>query len=307
MMLLGLAAEAEAQRPFSTLDPFYQDESARRGFFDGFAVQADLAYRGSEPSVGSGAAIRPLALGLRVDYALARQMDVSAVFDVSNGFDAASSGTPVRLSWIVAKPYWRYGQTDYAIRLAVDPSGDGGLGFRQTDVAYLSTSDLSPTLSTDFAIGLRRTRAGFERLEIPSELPTARPALQAALPEIVRSRATGVEGHFMWGYRYFLHPGGSHVFTTVSAEAMAYTLVTASRVSDGETAGRVMNASTVDEGRLRGGTGRLHVGAEYARPSFILAPYVSLPLFRVVEFEGESRTWGPTINHARLGLRFTVR
>lgn len=307
-VLVGISSVAEAQRPFFTLDPFYQEETARRGFFDGFAVQADVAYRGSEPTVASGSAARPLGLGLRVDYALARQLDVSAVFDVSSGFDAAAGTSPVRLSWVVVKPYWRYGQTDYAIRLAVDPSADGGFGFRQTDLAYLSSSNLGPTLSTDFALGLRRTRVGFERLEVASEprAVSTQTLPQSSLPEIVRSRATGIEGHVMWGYRFYVHPGGSHIFTTVSGEAMAYTLITATRSSE-ETAGRGAEVAVKDEGRLRGGVGRLHVGAEYARPSFLVAPYISLPLFRVVEFEGDSRTWGPRLDHSRLGLRFTVR
>jgi len=314
-MLLGASA-AEAQRPFSTLDPFYQEETARRGFYDGFAVQADVAYRGNEPTVASGAAVRPLALGLRLDYALARQLDVSAVFDVSSGLDAGANGSPVRLSWVVVKPYWRHGHTDYAIRVAVDPSADGGFGFRQTDIAYLSSSNLSPMLSTDLVLGLRRTRVGFERLEISSDtrLASLLPATQRTLPEIVRSRATGIEGHFMWGYRFFLHPGGTHIFTTFSGEAMAYTLIT-STLNTEDTAPRDLNdapagdaaITLTDEGRLRGGVGRLHVGAEYTRPSFIVAPYVSLPLFRVVEFEGDSRTWGPRLDHTRLGLRFTVR
>ncbi len=299
-----VATAAEAQRPFATLDPFYVEETARRGFFDGFALQADVAYRGSEPT-GTSAAVYPFALSLRLDYALAQQIDVSAIIDASPGLAGSESSTPVRLSWVVVKPYWHHGRTDYAVRLAVDPSSDSGFGFRQTDVAFLSTSDLSPSLQTDFALGLRRARVGFERLEFVGE--TVRPDFQLSQPEIVRSRASGTEVHLMWGYRFLLDPGGSNVFTTLSGEGMAYTLLS-TRAQDSDDAGRPQNGfDSADEGQLRGGVGRLNVGFEYSRPSFQVAPYMSLPLFRWVEFKSESQTWGPRIEHARLGLRVTVR
>jgi len=308
-LFLGLTVvcvAAEAQRPFATLDPFYQEETARRGFYDGFAAQADLAYRGGEPAVSSGAAVFPLALALRFDYALARQIDVAAVVDMSPGISGASSRTPVRVSWLIVKPYWHHGNTDYAVRLAVDPSSDGGLGFRQTDVAFLSTSDLSPTLSTDFAMGLRRARVGFERLEFLTQGGLS--AHQTSLPEIVRSRASGTEIHMMWGYRYRLDPAGSHVFTTISGEGMAYTvLAIRPPQADDDPRNTAAPTEASDEGRLRGGLGRLNVGVEYSRPSFLIAPYVSLPIFRWVELEGDSRTWGPRLDHSRLGLRFTIR
>ena len=120
------------QGSFETLDPFYGGESARQTFFDGLAVSGEVTYRErdllglSEP----GAPAADLAIAARIDYALLPQVDVSAVADLSG---AARRG-PLGLSWIVVKPYWRNESTDYAVRVAVDPASEGGLGFRQTDV-----------------------------------------------------------------------------------------------------------------------------------------------------------------------------
>lgn len=305
--LLSLGTAAEAQRPFASLDSFYQEETARRAFFDGFAAQADLAYLGAEPGFGTGAIVPSLGLALRFDYSLARQLDVAAIVDASSGLSGATSArAPLRVSWLIIKPYWHHGNTDYSVRLAIDPSGDSGAGFRQVDIAFLSSSDLAPLLSTDFAIGLRRAAVGFERLEITGVSVGA--SYVASSAEIIRSRATGTEVHMMWGYRFWLDPGGSHVFTTLSGEGMAYGVLRMrpSEGADVDAAPR-FSSSNDFEGRLRGGVGRFNIGIEYSRPSFVVAPYASLPLFRWVELEGESRTWGPSVDHARLGVRFTVR
>jgi hypothetical protein len=302
---LCLAEMAEAQRPFAALDPFYQEETARRDFYDGFAVQADLSYRGAEPAVAATGGPTPLALAVRFDYALARQVDLSAVVDVSPGFQGGLGGSPVRLSWLVVKPYWHHGNTDYAVRIAVDPASDSGFGFRQTDIAFLSTSDLGPMVSTDFAFGLRRARVGFERIGLSRQ-----PEMlleEGRLPEIVRSRASGTEIHMMWGYRYWLHPGGSHFFTTLSGEAMAYALVSSEGSGGQEAGSSPSDFDPTREGRLRGGVGRLNMGIEYSRPSFMVAPYVSVPLFRWVQVDTESEAYGPRLLHSRMGLRFTVR
>jgi hypothetical protein len=310
--LIGLAAGAEAQRPFVTLDPFYQEETARRGFFDGFALQADLAYRGMQPLVAIGATVSPLALSMRFDYALTQHVDISAVVDASSGFDGSVERAPARISWLIIKPHWRDGQSDYAVRLAVDPAGDGGFGFRQTDLAFVSTTYLSPTLSTDMAVGIRRVRAGFERVEFQDE-PVDRASYQLALaddprPEIIRSRASGTEIHVMWGYRYWLNPSGSHVVTTVSAEGMQYALISTSSVAqDGsalEDAGRGLDSP---EGRTWGGMARLNLGIEYSRPSFLLTPHFGLPLFRWIQLPDETVAFGPRADHSRFGLRVTLR
>jgi hypothetical protein len=308
---IGLAAEVEAQRPFVTLDPFYQEETARRGFFDGFALQADLAYRGLQPLVATGATVSPLALSVRFDYALTTHVDISAVVDASSGFDGSVERAPARISWLIVKPHWRHGHSDYAIRLAVDPAGDGGFGFRQTDLAFVSTTYLSPTLSTDVAVGIRRVRAGFERVEFPDEPvdPSNQPVFaQDPRPEIIRSRASGTEIHVMWGYRYWLNPSGSHVVSTVSAEGMQYALISSSAVAHDESAledsGKGFNSP---EGRTWGGLARLNLGIEYSRPSFLLTPHFSLPLFRWIQMPDETIAWGPRADHSRFGLRVTLR
>jgi hypothetical protein len=297
------AAPAEAQRPFATLDPFYQEESARRGFFDGFAAQAEVAYRGTEPMAATGAP--PVALSVRLDYALARQMDLAAVFDVSGGLAGALSGTPVRLSWVVLKPYWRRGHTDYAVRLAVDPASEGGFGFRQTDIAFVSTADVGPQLSTDFAVGLRRARVGFERIEVGLDDVFEDGGL--ALPALSRSRAVGSELRAMWGPRFWLDPGGSHTFVTLTGELMDYDLI-ASRPPTVAARGTAASAvDTPEEGRYRSGALRLRAGATYSRASFIVSPYASLPLFRWVEVDDQTKAWGPSPDHTRLGFRLTLR
>lgn len=302
----GLAPEAEAQRPFAVVDPFYQEETARLSFFDGFAAQAHVAYRGGEPMQVEGVTGSPMALSLRLDYALTRQVAVAAVVDASGGFDGSVSRSPVRLSWLIVQPHWHHNGTDYAVRLAVDPAGDGGFGFRQVDVAFLSSWDESPTLSTDMAIGLRRAQVGFERFEFPSVTPVGFPQFEETRPELVRSRASGTEVHFMWGHRFWLSPSGTHIFSTLSAEGMVYELITARNT---QVAGRPGDASFDDgtESNLLGGVSRLNVGMEYTRPSFIVSPYASLPLFRFARYQRESQTWGPRVDHARFGLRVTVR
>lgn len=303
-LAIALAAPAQAQRPFVAHDPFYQEESARRAFFDGFAAQAEVSYRAAEPFAEGTVAGGPLALALRFDYALTRSVDVAAVFDASGGVNGAGTA-PVRLSWLVAKPYWRAGHTDYAVRIAVDPVTEGGFGFRQTDVAFVSTTDLSLHHTTDLTVGVRRAHVGIERLELEPELRGS-PHL-GLRTEIVRSRAVGTELHGAWGHRFLLDPGGSHVFVSVAAEAMDYDLVT-TRLGSGDDPPEARRAAERPrESRYRGGTARLRAGIEYSRPSFRLAPYVSVPMVRVVETEQTRRAAGPRPTHARLGLRLMVR
>lgn len=307
---LWAGPDALAQRPFASLAPFYEEETARRVFFDGFAAQADMTYRGIEP-LGASDDLpgSPLALSLRFDHALARQLDVGAVFDLSGGLDGAGQTTPLRLSWLVAKPYWRYGHTDYAVRLAVDPFTEGGFGFRQTDLAFLATSDLSPRLSSDFALGVRRAHVGFERLSFDDDplLVIVADMAASSTPSITRSRAVGTELHGMWGHRLWLDPGGSHAFVTLSGEVMQYELIEMRPLDAAEARGDGSEAEPVRGQTVRGGVGHLRAGVEFSRPSFRVAPYASLPLARYAETDEASRSWGPRIDHARFGLRLMLR
>ena len=73
-----LPCAASAQRPFDVLDPFYQEETARQTFFDGFAVSGEVGYRASGPFRQAADADQrgPLALSFQVDYALTQQIDL---------------------------------------------------------------------------------------------------------------------------------------------------------------------------------------------------------------------------------------
>lgn len=294
--------EANAQRPFSTIDPFYQNESAKRSFYENFSVQAEVAYQGADPVTFSGHAFSPFALMVRLDYALMPQVDVAAVLDASSGVNGGAGGS-MRIGWFVVKPYWQQNNTSYAIRVAIDPFPDSGFGFRQTDVAFLSSTTISPTVATDIAIGFRRARVGFEQVTLVTEFQNQ--LISSLHPEITRSRANGTELHAMWGYRFMMDPGGTHVFTILSAQAMAYSVLTINP-DDPLLAGR--GGLDLDEpGQLRGGLALVNVGFEYSRPSFVLSPYMSVPLFRMARMDGEGPVYGPRFDHTRLGFRFTVR
>lgn len=299
-----LAEAAPAQRPFQVLDPFYQGESARRTFYDGFALAGEVAYRPAGPIQQSeGERPGPLALSLRVDYAPFNQLDLAAIFDVSGGLVSQLGGGPVRLSWLVVKPYWSNESTDYAVRIAIDPVSEGGLGFRQTDVAFLSTSNLSPLISSDFAIGLRQAHVGYERLQLDEE-PGVLGVTFDAEPELVRTRAVGKEFHVMWGHNLHFDPAGSNVFLALFGEAMDYDLVEMrpfGAVEDGEEPGEA------EERRFRGGSGWVRAGIEWNRPSYVFTPYASLPMVTWVEAEEGGGTWGPRLDRARFGLRLTLR
>ena len=292
---LGSTGGVSAQGSFQTLDPFYGGESARHAFFDGFAVSGELGYRQrdllglSQP----GAPAADLALSARVDYAVMPQVDVSAVVDLSG---AASSG-PLGLSWVVVKPYWRNESTDYAVRVAVDPASEGGLGFRQTDVAFLSSSAVSPTVSNDFALGIRRVRTGF--VEDPTE--TLSDGGDAGSVSLLlaeeRVRLVGQELRGSWGYNVLFDPAASRLSIGVVAESGSYAIVRSGQAeSDGGAPERIQSSLAW----LRG-------GVEFNRPSYQLAPYVSVPVVTWATVRGEPVRHGPRPDKARVGLRVTLR
>ncbi len=307
LLLPGVAA---AQRPFDVLDPFYQEESARRSFYDGFALAGEVGYRSSGPfrSTPEADTRGPLALSFRLDYALARQIDLSAVFDLSGGLVSQLGGGSVRLSWIVVKPYWRNEDTDYALRIAVDPVSEGGLGFRQTDIAFVSTSNLSPLVSSDFAIGLRQAHVGYERLQVV-EGPSGIIGLEAADPALVRTRAIGKEIHVMWGHNLHFDPAGSNFFLTLLAEAMDYDLVESRPFEEGDAEASEQGEATEAEerGRYRGGVGWVRAGLELNRPGYQFSPFVGVPVAAWLDVAGEANTWGPRFQNLRFGLRLTLR
>ncbi len=298
-----------AQRPFDVLDPFYQEESARRAFYDGFALSGEVYYRSASPFRQNAEADQrgPLALSFRLDYTLVRQIDVSGIFDVSGGLTSQLGGGPVRLSWIVVKPYWHNENTDYAVRIAVDPVNEGGLGFRQTDIAFVSTSNLSPLISSDFAIGLRQAHVGYERLQVDAEAGTIGVEVAAADPEFVRTRAIGKEIHVMWGHNLHFDPAGSNFFLTLLGEAMDYDLVASRPFDEGEGEGDGTEEAAVEQSSYRGGVGWVRGGFELNRPGYQFSPFASVPMVTWVDAEGETDTWGPRFQNLRFGLRLTLR
>ncbi|MEL6443495.1 MAG: hypothetical protein AAF089_08555 [Bacteroidota bacterium] len=295
----GLTHEAQAQRPFQTLDPLYQGEQAQRTFYDGLAVSALIDYRptgllqsSSSTGVGQRSAV---SLAGRVDYALLPQVDVAAIVDLSGGIGTG----PVALRWLIVKPFWTNEGTDYAVRIAVDPASEGGLGFRQTDVAFLSSSDLTPLVSTDFAIGLRRVRAGVNA-ELLDDTGTFDNTM-ALLLDGDRIRVIGTEMHVYWGVNFHYDLAGSNVAVALLAEGATY------RYVETDAAQNLPGAFEGAENRVRSGIGWLQLGLDFDRPSFQLSPHVALPLVVWGDVQGESVRSGPRPNKVRVGLNIMLR
>jgi hypothetical protein len=208
---------------------------------------------------------------------------------------------PVGLSWVVVKPYWHNDNTDYAVRIAIDPASEGSLGFRQTDVAFLSTASLSPTLTHDLAFGFRRVRTGYDmRFD-----GTAGDSLSQLIADGERVRVIGKELHGAWGYNVLFDPAGSRVTFLLLAEAGDYTLLGAAPGPGSE--GAVEGDEEAAEERVRGGSGWFRAGLEFNRPSYQLAPYVTVPLMTWADVRGEPVRHGPRPDRARFGVRVTLR
>ena len=301
LALWMLPAVAAAQAGFQTLDPFYQDESARRDFFGGVAVSGEIGYRTTsllQPGSDATAGLGSVAVSTQLDYALMRQVDVSAIMDLTGGVGQGSVG----LSWLVIKPYWHNDGTDYAVRIAVDPASEGSLGFRQTDVAFLSTSASSPTLISTFAIGVRRVRAGYD--SSPLEVGTGEdPPIGTSadlFADARRIRVIGRELHASWGYSFLFDPAGSRIAVTLLGAAGDYTLLR-------PVVGSQLQIEGESEDRIRSGMAWIRAGIELNRPSYQLAPYVSVPVATWANVEGVDVRHGPRPDRAQFGLRVTLR
>ncbi|WP_412069880.1 hypothetical protein [Rubrivirga sp. IMCC43871] len=306
-LVLG-AVPVAAQGTFQTLDPSYGGETARRAFYGGFALSGEAAYRDADllDSVEPGApAPADLSLSARLDYALLPQVDLALVADLTGAAQAGRLG----LSWVVVKPYWHNEGTDYAVRLAVDPVSEGGLGFRQTDVAFLSTTALSPTVTSDLSLGLRRLRTGYSD-PVPGE-PLAEPDAELSPvagtfnlgSEPVRSRLVGQSVRGAWGYNVLFDPAGSRLSFGLVAEAADYTIL---QTRDLDT----VDPDPADEessDRVRSAVGWARAGIEFSRPSYQLAPFVSLPVFTWADVQGDPVRHGPRLQKLRVGLRITLR
>ncbi len=274
----GLTAhEAAAQRPFVMHDALYREETARRVFFDTYALSGEIAYRptAASPRDGEGTApgVDPLGLSFRFDYQLAQQLDLGAIVGTTGG----RTGRSLSVNWVVLK-YYQYEQgVDYSFRLAVDPASGGLAGFPQMDAALIVTSPLTPRLFNDVALGVRRVRTGYDRwVRLESEAPDA-PAFDA-----VRTQVTGWELHAMVSYGLHFDPAASNVFVTFLAEAGDYHLLetdAAPEEATDETAA-APPVPSADPLVTDYQTGVLWIrsGLEINRPGFRISPFIGLPL-----------------------------
>lgn len=294
------ARDALAQRPFLVYDPFYRGETARRVFFDSYSVTTDIScctfsdsLQASGGPSNAGLFGLPLGVGFHFNYQLTSQVDIGAVVDAAG----SSSGRSLSISWLSMKYYWTNDNADYAFRLAVDPSVDGQVGFPQLDLAFLSTTLLAPMLSTDFAIGARRIRMGYQRWISSAEER-----------DIVFTRALGYEVHAMLSYNLLLDPGGSNFFVSVRGEGGSYSLFeTSKRQMQVEAATAKRGEQPIAEAETwktdyRGGVVWLRGGISFSRPSYIVAPFVSVP---VQQWHPENE--GNTHADLHAGLRVMLR
>ena len=293
-------SEARGQRPFPVNDPFYQSETAQRSFYDGLAASGEISYRtaGAATSAEIPAGQSPLGVSLRLHYQLAPRLDLNAFWDA----EGTGFGRTIVLSWVGLKYFWSVDVADYAFRLAVDPSNDGRVGFPQLDAAFISSRSLSPIFSTDFAVGVRRVRKGFRQF-VPVE--TEQPAIDgplviapnSPLPQVIDTRALGMELHFMWSYNLIFDPARSNLFLAIIGEGGQYQLLQTNL--DG--------SSTPGEGEeefgktdYRGGIVWLRSGIEFNRPSYQIMPFMSYPL----------QQWAPAAQspaHMQMGVRLMLR
>ena len=295
------AAPAAGQGGFVTLDPSYGGETARRAFYGGFAVSGEAALRGPGAADPGPAAAGALSLAARLDYAVLPQVDLAVVADLTG---AARSG-PLGLSWVVVKPYWHRERTDYALRLAVDPASEGGLGFRQTDVTFLSTTALSPAVTNDFTVGARRVRTGYSYASADDVAALAGPgAADAAPPDPRRERLVGQELRAGWGYNVLFDPAGSRLTVGVVGEGGAYSVVR-SRVRTPDAAGDV--ADSEDVRRVRRAAAWVRAGVEFSRPSYQASPFVSVPVVSWDNAGDGADVPGLRAPRVQFGLRLTLR
>jgi len=303
---------ATAQGTFQTLDPSYGGETARRGFYGGFALSGEAAYRdGDLLGLSEPGTLAPsdLSLSARLDYALLPQVDLALVADLTG---AAQNGR-LGISWVVLKPYWHNEATDYAIRVAVDPVSEGGLGFRQTDVGFLSTTSLSPTVTSDLSLGLRRLRAGYSDAAVAPTEPAAPEDVAFAVARLVnddapdRARLVGQSLRASWGYNVLFDPAGSRLAFGILAEAGDFTIVRTKETAPDDTGATTTTESEEPSDRIRSGVGWIRAGVEFSRPSYQLAPFVSVPVMTWADVQGTEVRHGPRFQKLRVGLRVTLR
>lgn len=286
---------ADAQRPFRTYESFYRSETARRQFYDRYAFTGEVAYRpaGSvQTDAVSAPVVDPFGMNFRFDYQLTSSLDLGVVVDASGGF----AGRSLSLSWITVQYYRTVELSDYAFRLAVDPASDGRTGFPQVDVAFLYTDFLSAELTSDYAIGMRRVRIGYEQLvELP---PTGENNLGVPEFGVAFTRALGWELNGMMRYNALFDPAGSSIFFSALGQAGSYELIDA---TPDETA-----AADEDSGAnvkvTRGGIIWVRSGMKFARPSYEFSPFLGLP---VKQWAPSDDSWPRS--RLQVGARLMIR
>lgn len=311
LVAFGLAAslfpaDAISQRPLQLSDPFYWNESARRTFFDRYAVTGEISSRPSRTLKQQGL---PWSNGLnfrmRFDSELTRWLDLGAIVDAVG----TSTARTVSLKWLVFK-YYRYIEevnADYAIRLAVDPSSDGRVGFPQVDLAFLYTEPLLPILMSDFSIGFRRVNVGSLTLA-PAVKSTQSVSFSTQnRTQLSGMRAIGTEIHGMMSYHLLLDPAGSSFFLNLLIEAGTYDLIETVIVSG--RGGNIDSSVEFSNGgaepvSARGGAFWTRLGVEYSRPWFLVSPFVAVPLTQWVP-DNAADSWQRARFH--VGLQLTVR
>jgi hypothetical protein len=287
-----------AQRPFPfrVHDPFYRSETARRTFYDGFAVTGEVSYRAAGGVQSDGlqaASADPLGLSARLDYQLAPRLDLNVYWDASG----TNTGRTVFISWVGLKYYWTVENTDYSLRLAVDPASDGRVGFPQMDVAFLSTKALSPLILNDIAVGMRHVRMGYQQY-VPAEQS------EDAEPAFINTQALGLELHGMWTYNVIFDPASSSVFLSLVGEGGQYTLLEVSRVGGASRDSLdTRPGEPISASEYRGGVAWVRSGIQYNRPSYQLIPFFGFPL-KQWAFTDDIRRETPRM---QLGFRLMLR
>lgn len=314
VLYLLMPAQAFAQRPFLQYDQLYRGEESQREFYSGYALTAEVAYRNAGSLQGEELQVvepNPLGLSFRLDYQFSKRLDLSAVVDAAGN----STRRGLSLSWLVFKYYEHSDTRSYALRLAVDPSFDGRVGFPQIDIAWLSSTLVTPLASTNFAFGVRRVRLGYEQWVLAEPGLSTGFVLHGTGPfsgsrnnlDVVYTRALGWEVHMMFGYNFRLDPAGSNIFVSLLGQAGNYDLLETSYEQpllgalnlDAATSFRQEITTSKD---YVGGVVWARAGIEFHRPGFKLMPYMGLPLRQWVPGEGN---WPRS--RRQVGVRFMLR
>ncbi len=325
MMLVSvLTTPAIAQRPFIMDDPFYRDETARRNFFDGIALTGRFNYRPAGTITGNATPLLSLVstspgmavhdgaatttqtgsvgLTFNLDYELAPQLDISAVFDAIGG----SPGSSLSLSWVALKRYWYANGTDFALRLAFDPrpatTDSEALGLRQIDLAAMMHAAIRKNVSVDMMGGVRRVRIGFEKLA--GSDASAPVLVEAGDPgnyfgNLTLTRAAGYELHLLIQTNFHFNKAESHIFAAALFEFGRY------EMREQLLQALARGSTDFELTEYVGHVFWLRSGVRWNRPSYQVAPFLGFPM--ALWKTGDDQLEGHGRLRAKLGVSFTLR